>query len=301
MNPDQDAIEAFQKALLQAQNNPEPKQTPAYESLEGNSDGELVFSGSVSPDTTTVTQSNPALFTVYDEKEGESNQFWGLFLMGMIGLPIITGFISIILISGIEDPYQSNEYWSSNASIGGNVTIQDETYYVYEFNLGPEFESNHPPEGDSIWNIYVSDIRSGTLINESYPAHISGNSWGPYLFMHQENIVDGDIWYEMNYNEMSNESAFIKFDRQEVNIATKSPYTPESVEYWAQEEVELGTNSEIYGFLSSIIWPISIIGGLIWGFKTDRKPFAYGIMTAGLLAIVLPFAALLLIIMVYGY
>ena len=97
MDSNQDAIEAFQKALLQAQNDSEPKQTPAYAAAEGNSDGELMFSGSVSPDTSTPTQSNPALFTVYEEKEVSSNQFWGLFLMGLIVLPAITWITSCLL------------------------------------------------------------------------------------------------------------------------------------------------------------------------------------------------------------
>jgi hypothetical protein len=38
-------------------------------------------------------------------------------------------------------------------------------------------------------------------------------------------------------------------------------------------------------FFGLIIWPISIIGGIIWGFKTNRKPFAYGILSASLLVV----------------
>jgi len=312
VDSDKDVMEAFQKALEQAQNKPEPKQTPAYEAAEENSDGGLMFSGSVSPDTTMSTQSNPALFTVYDEKEESSNQSLGLFLAGMIVLPIITGIISVSIEAGSEEPYQWHDYWSHDASIGENVTIQDEIYYVYEFNLGPGFESNYPPEGHSYWDIEVRGILGGNHSfegngNPSFGyqmASISGSSGGPYLYLHQQYYVDGNIWYEMNYNEESNDSVLINIDRQEVHIATKSLYEPESVHYWGQQEwesPEMERNNEIYDFLSLIIWPISIIGGIIWGFKTDRKPFAYGIMTAGLLAIVLPFVVLLLVIMLFGY
>ena len=138
MDSDQDAIEAFQKALSQAQNDSEPKQTPAYAAAEGNSDGELMFSGSVSPDTSTPTQSNPALFTVYEEKEVSSNQFWGLFLMGLIVLPGITWITSIAIIENSEDRL----YYESNWPIyTDNVTIGEEIYYVHEFHLGDGFSN----------------------------------------------------------------------------------------------------------------------------------------------------------------
>ena len=141
MDSNQDAIEAFQKALLQAQNDSEPKQTPAYAAAEGNLDGELMFSGSVSPDTTTSTQSNPALFTVYEEKEVSSNQFWGLFLMGLIAFPAITWINSIAIIESSE--YEDGLYIESNRPIyTDNVTIGEEIYYVHEFHLEMDLVTN---------------------------------------------------------------------------------------------------------------------------------------------------------------
>ena len=58
MDSNQDAIEVFQKALLQAQNNAESKQEPS-DTVDENLDSQVVFSGKVSSDSATGAQLNP--------------------------------------------------------------------------------------------------------------------------------------------------------------------------------------------------------------------------------------------------
>ena len=374
MDSDQDAIEAFQKALSQAQNDSEPKQTPAYAAAEGNSDGELMFSGSVSPDTSTPTQSNPALFTVYEEKEVSSNQFWGLFLMGLIVLPAITWITSITIIESSE--YEDGLYYESNRPIyTDNVTIGEEIYYVHEFHLGDGF-SNELEGNLGVWAITVEGIVGNETVagrgvirgfndaaetdlgmddegnlwhkmdfffyayrDDNWNTYYDGycewegdaeewesdtkwwckydaddeewDDWWYYCEHHDPNWYCTDVFGQSEYYEHSAEGSwwstepelnedlivYIKFDGDTVDVATQNSTSPTEVNYWSEEIEDRGN----FEFLPLVIWPISFIGGIIWGFKTDRKPFAYGIMTAGLLALVLPFVALIIIVMFFGY
>ncbi len=377
MDSDQDAMEAFQKALALAQNNPEPKQTPADEAAEGNSDGGLMFSGSVSPDTTMSTQSNPALFTVYDEKEESSNQSLGLFLAGMIVLPAIIGIISASIIEYTEeDGYDVLERYTAGSSVyNDNVTIREEIYYVHEFHLGDGF-GYELAENRGVWSISIQGIignntwgsavirgyddrpdtydtwldddgnlwhKMDTFYEDGYTywnSYYGGDcewegaddtAWGDTRWWCKYEADDDwdDWWYycenhdsnwhctddfgqSENYENSSEENryyssdstdvnVYIKLDGDTVDIATNDSINPVWVSYWSEE---LDYEADEFRFLHAVpvfIWPISFIGGIIWGFKTDRKPFAYGIMTAGLLALLLPVAAMIMIVLFFGY
>jgi len=43
--------------------------------------------------------------------------------------------------------------------------------------------------------------------------------------------------------------------------------------------------NELTSALTCFIWPVVMIGGIIWGFATKRRSFAYGIMSAFILAL----------------
>ena len=43
--------------------------------------------------------------------------------------------------------------------------------------------------------------------------------------------------------------------------------------------------NELTSALTCFIWPVVMIGGIIWGFATKRRSFAYGIMSAFVLAL----------------
>ena len=53
----------------------------------------------------------------------------------------------------------------------------------------------------------------------------------------------------------------------------------------------------LFGFL---IWPVSFIGGIIWGFTRGNKYFAYGLVTIALILLLLFLALIALIIMAFG-
>ena len=94
---------------------------------------------------------------------------------------------------------------------------------------------------------------------------------------------------------------YIKLDGDEVDIATKNSEAPRWVGYYGWEDDEFDATRDIIETLAFVIWPISFIGGIIWGFATDKKPFAYGIMAAGVLSIVLPFVGFFLLLILFGF
>jgi hypothetical protein len=287
VDSNQDAIEVFQKALLQAQNNAESKQEPS-DTVDENLDSQVVFSGKVSSDSATGAQLNP--FPGIGKKRTLPS--WALFLSGLLVLPLFSGIVSSILIevshsSGQE--YFSHDGWTREP----NITIQNETYSVREYHLGIGFEEEYP--GNS-WDIVVEgDL--GFAVGGN--AILWGNYQGPES-QHQAFEIDGETWYQMHVencrscsrcwsaekgcdcSSCNDVNVFIKIDGAAVDIATNSSNGADFVGYWS------GGNGEIFALeiIGFLIVPISFIGGIIWGFKTDRKPFAYGIISAVAVAFV---------------
>ena len=289
MDSGQDAIEAFQKALLQAQGDSESNHIQ-NDILDGDLDSHIVFSGSVSSVTSNSNQSN----SLSRFKKKAPLPSWALFMMGLIVLPIATGVISAVLV---ESGNISNEYWANYGLNDGQVTIQDETYNVHEFDLGWRFDAEYPSEG--YWDLVVEGIVGN---NGGYSdATINGDGDGPHTRFDSFEI-DGDTWYKMDMNHCSLGldrcgNIFIKFDGNTVDVAGESMEAPIYVGYLSEAFEGTGAVTEFLGF---VIWPISIIGGIIWGYKTDRKPFAYGVMTAGCLTL-LPFVGLFLLLILFGF
>ena len=287
MDSNQDAIEAFQEALLQAQNNVESEKDPS-DPVDGDSDSQIVFSGNVSSDSAIGAQSN----LLSELEKTRTLPSWALFLSGLLVLPLLSGIISSILIEvtdGSGQEYFTHDGWTREP----NITIQNESYAVREYYLGSGFEQEFPSNS---WDIVVEgDI--GFAVGGS--AILWGNYEGPES-RHQEIVIDGEVWYQMHVEDChscsrcwsaeegcdcrscNDVNVVIKIDGPAVDIATNSSNGADFVGYWS------GANAgffalEILGFL---IMPISFIGGIIWGFKTDRKPFAYGIISAVAVAFV---------------
>ena len=375
VDSDSDAIEVFQKALLEAQDNSESNQI-LNDISDGFSNSPQVFSGSVSPDDSTSTQSNSSFLTVNEEKENSSLPPWALFMMGMIVLPIITGLISFTLIGTVEFTDDWGEYSTGDAISKGNITIQDEIYYYHGFHLGDgfgdELEGN-PGE----WEIFAEgQLGNDTLIssaiirgdgdvtNADMAEDDDGNLWskmeigwtshdfamwtsyyGGYCEWEGNDLQDDDVrwwckyevddeewddwWYYCEHHDSdwhctddfdqrqahkdsaeenmwaeSGEDTIVYiylYADDEVFIATKNSEAPRWVGYYSWEIDESDTTRDIIETLAFVIWPISFIGGIIWGFATDKKPFAYGIMAAGVLSIVLPFVGFFLLLILFGF
>ena len=83
----------------------------------------------------------------------------------------------------------------------------------------------------------------------------------------------------------SHSSRVIRINENNVFVAVGDNFPPPTfaMYYWE------GASNNTLPFLACLIWPITIIGGTIWGIRTDRKPLAYGILTWGIVAMLAVF------------
>jgi hypothetical protein len=79
-------------------------------------------------------------------------------------------------------------------------------------------------------------------------------------------------------------SVYMRVIENKVVVAVGDNLPPPTfcVYYWENNDPEM--NSII--FSACLIWPITIMGGTIWSFRTDRKPLAYGLLSSGIVAII---------------
>lgn len=210
-----------------------------------------------------------------------------LFLVGLLVFPIITGIISSSLIFLADN--SDLIYESYEATPKPSITIQDEIYHVYEFNLENGFNQHYPPDCESgCWEIIVV-VNNRT---REIDGLIWGNRDGPSYNSFEKFTENGNVWHKMQVidcHEADQEDMNclilinIKPDENAVNVAIKHSGAPIYLDYWADD---MATERGQYLFFFGIaIWPISIIGGIIWGLKTGRKPLAYGILSAGLVVV----------------
>ena len=212
---------------------------------------------------------------------------WALFLLGLLVFPIFTGIISSSLLFLADD--SDLIYESYDTTPKPSITIQDDVYYVHEFNLENGFNQHYPPNCDSgCWEMIVV-VNNGA---DEIDGVIWGNRDGPLHNSFEKFTENGNVWHNMyvgNCHETLQEDIDcvilinIKPDENTVNVAIKHSGAPIYLDYWADD---MATERGQYLFFFALaIWPISVIGGIIWGLKTDKKPLAYGILSAGLLIV----------------
>lgn len=247
----------------------EPRQVPASVLIQGGVDNKPILS-------------QPA--STLSEAEKAHLPSRALFLLGLLVFPIFTGIISSSLLYLADD--SDLIYESYETTPKPSITIQDEMYYVHEFNLENGFNRNYPPDCKSgCWEMIV-------VVNDradEIDGVIWGNRDGPWDDSFEEFTENGNVWYNMhvvNCYETVQDCVIlinIKPDENAVNVAIKHSGAPIYLDYWTDD---MATERGQYLFFFGVaIWPISIIGGIIWGLKTDRKPLAYGILSAGLLLV----------------
>ena len=97
------------------------------------------------------------------------------------------------------------------------------------------------------------------------------------------------IWYVTDIHDNLPEDivVYVRVVEDDVYVALKSETPrPTYVHYYFEGDGNPG-DSDILFYVTCMIWPITVIVGAIWGFRTNRKPLAYGILTWGILAIIL--------------
>ena len=94
----------------------------------------------------------------------------------------------------------------------------------------------------------------------------------------------GYTWFEPSYVEFFEEgddgTILWTLDESRLLIATNTD-TEFLYAYYYSENYP----NELASTLTCFMWPVVMIGGIIWGFATKRRSFAYGIMSAFILAL----------------
>ena len=206
-----------------------------------------------------------------EDKAGVSSRpQWVWFVAGLFILPIFVAIASTsfatLADSGLFTSYSSEESTSEN-----NVSFGTEAYAVRGFYMSSEFNSNFATHG--YWDL--------TVETETWEGYISG--YGSQKVRDIEQPVEADDtgknWWVAEFHDANqNFSVYISQEGNSVFIA----YPPSTSEptythyYWKDSGGILD-----FGSLAVLVWPVSAIGGIAWGFAKKRPSFSYGVMIWG--------------------
>ena len=212
------------------------------------------------------------------------------FLTGLILVPVLLGgatsFLSIMVETGGYD-----EKYSGNPVVIDNVTIDDRTFETYGFSVAPLF--HHDFDDHSWWDLSIQGEGWYSWTN-SYefddPGLQTVDNRGS-----QWQTMQASSWGSGNppplpeiYIRVDSDFVHVAFNPNDCSICGQ----PEYLSYYSEDYPE---NEELIVTATCLLWPVTIIGGIIWGYATGRRPFAYGLMS---FVAVLGIGAILLIALV---
>ena len=215
-------------------------------------------------------------------EKSSSTPPWAWFLIGLILIPLALSIISILVFSIPEADFFNEEY-SYNSEKSEDVTFDSEYFEVYIFDLSARFESIFAEH--LYWDLNIES--SYEYSSYEWSSYISGNTES----INQNQIIDdeGMIWYDTDIHDNPPENivVYVRVVEDNVHVALKSETPrPTYVHYYFEGNDWIGDSDTLF-WGTCMIWPITIILGTIWGFRTNRKPLAYGILTWGIVAIIL--------------
>ena len=205
-----------------------------------------------------------------DNADVSSRPQWVWFVAGLLILPFFVAIASTSL-AVVADSGLFTSYTSDESSLENNVSFDNETYAVHGFYMSPEFNDNFATHG--FWDL--------TLESETWEAYISGQGSKNVRDVEQLIVVDdsGTNWWVAEFNSQAqNFSVYITQEGNSIFIA----YHPSTSEptfanyYWKDSGGILA-----FGSLAVLIWPVSVVGGIVWGFAKKRRAFSYGVMVWG--------------------
>ena len=194
------------------------------------------------------------------------------FLTGLIVIPVLLGGVSAFLGSMTETDGYGEEY-SGNPVVTGNVTIDDRTFETYAFSVSPDF--HHDFDDPSWWDLTTS-----------------GEGW--YSWTDSYDFGDSDLqtvdsqgsqWQTMRTTSWDNPQdlpeIYVRVDSDFVHVAFNPNECSlcDQPEYFSYYSEDYPANEDAIALVMCLLWPVTIIGGIIWGYATSRRPFAHGLMS----------------------
>ena len=230
-----------------------------------------------------------------DQKDSTRSRSVIWFLTGLIVVPVLLGGISTFLGSMAETGGYDEEY-SGNPVVIGSVTIDDRTFETYGFSVSPDFQYDF--DDPSFWSI-----------------GIDGYNWNSWLDSYDFGDSDlqavdsqGSQWQSMWTYTWSSEFSnppeiYIRVESDFVHVAFNLNECSEcgQPEYFYYYSEDYPGNQDVIAMVMCLLWPVTIIAGVVWGYATGRKPFAYGLMSFCALVAVGVMLLFGLLVMAFGW
>ena len=230
-----------------------------------------------------------------DQKNSTRSRSVIWFLTGLIVVPVLLGGISTFLGS-MEETGGYDEEYSQYPVLIGSVTIDDRTFETYGFSVSPDFHYDF--DDPSFWSI-----------------GISGDNWGSWLDSYD--FGDSDLqavdsqgsqwqsmWTDTWYSEFSNPpEIYIRIESDFVHVAFNLNECSECGQpyYFSYYSDDYSGNQDVIAMVMCLLWPVTIIAGVVWGYATGRKPFAYGLMSFCALVAIGVILLFGLLVMAFGW
>ena len=263
--------------------NAMPESLPPQQVLIGNPT-ENEISGTVFQPSSDTTQN--AWGSAPVEEKSRSQLVW--FVVGLIVLPIAVGIISASLAFMSDLQNEDENYEPQKRE---DIQLGGETLSLHEFTMPSNFKSYYSTH--DYWDLNIES----TSNNENWYAGIYGDmDEGDGDFGYGTELDEsGSTWTITNaYGDEENLTVYLQVEGNTIRVASPQNLKgPNYVNYYFYDDDNSNFNLES---ASLIIWPMSVIAGVAWGFATNRRGFSYGVMVWG--SVVLLWTALILALMI---
>ena len=230
-----------------------------------------------------------------DQQDSTRSRSVTWFLTGLIVIPVLLGGASSFLGSMADTGGYAEEY-SINPVVIGNLTIDDRTFENYGFIVSSAFHYDFDDPSD--WSIYIS-----------------GEGWGSWMDSYEFGDPDlqaidsqGHQWQSMWTDSWGSAFSnlpeiYIRIESDFVHVAfnlneCSECGQPQSFSYYSED---YHGNEDAIAMAICLLWPATIIAGVVWGYATGRKPFAYGLMSFCALVAIGVILLFGLLVMTFGW
>ena len=220
------------------------------------------------------------------EEKSPSQLVW--FVVGLILLPIAVGIISASLAFMSNLQKEDENYEPQKRE---DIQLGGETLSLNEFTMSSSFENYYGTH--DYWDLNIESNSN----NGNWRALIHGDlDEGDGDYGSGTEIDDsGSTWTITNaYGDDGNLTVYLQVEGNTIRVASPQNLNdPNYVNYYSYDDDNSIFNLES---ASLILWPMSVIAGVVWGFATNRRGFSYGVMIWG--SVVLLWTALILALMI---
>ncbi|DAC70789.1 MAG TPA: hypothetical protein D7I12_01310 [Candidatus Poseidoniales archaeon] len=230
-----------------------------------------------------------------DQKNSTRSRSVIWFLTGLIVVPVLLGGISTFLGSMTETGEYHEEY-SASPVVTGSVTIDDRTFETYRFGVSPDFHYDF--DDPSFWSIGIG----GYNWSSSIDSYEFGDS--DLQALDSQGSQWQSMWTYTWSSEFSNTpEIYIRVESNFVHVAFNLNECSEcsQPEYFSYYSDDYSENQDVIAMVMCLLWPVTIIAGVVWGYATGRKPFAYGLMSFCALVAVGVMLLFGLLVMAFGW